>query len=228
MLSSAVVHPIKDDEWYELLYRLIDAYAQRGHIKYAEAYDDCDHEYLRNALADIEAEPPSESAFARPRAKLAQGLKARLTAQPVKPEPRKPGKDQRSSSPWQIDQSAGKGYWLKMPLDAALDHRLSDGDCRLLLILMHHCRDKDHCWPPEEMLAGELVGPGSMTEQGDGKTKSERTDKAKKVSVSTIKRQIANLKAAGYLTVIRPDELTNLGYQHHTKSNTYRLNLPIR
>ena len=104
-----------------------------------------------------------------------------------------------------------------MPIDAALDGRLGDGDYRLLGILLHqYGRDKDHCWQSEETLAKELAQ--GVAKRGDIDARSKP-----QVSVRTVQRRLAALVSASYITIIRPDDLSKLGYQHTTKSNTYQL-----
>ena len=43
-----------------------------------------------------------------------------------------------------------------------------------------------------------------------------------------LRKGIAALVNAGYVSIVRPDQLASHGYKHHTSSNTYILNLGLR
>lgn len=137
-----------------------------------------------------------------------------------KPEPKKPPKGQKRSPkppPKQTEASAqvdkraiktGLGLYInRVPQDAAMDRALTDGDRTMLLVLMIHCRNKDHCWPSEELLMKELPPCGGKAHIG----------------LRTVQTRVANLKAAGYIEIIPSTELAARGYTHTTPGNTYRL-----
>jgi hypothetical protein len=165
-------------------------YERLHNPKVLEAFDGVDVADLVNLLPRLRSAPtPSEPAL--------------KTTENRKTTPRRRG-DGRAIK-------TGEGYFVKTPIDAIMDTRLSHSDLRLLQLIMILGGQKGYCWHAEPTLAKMMIGP----QQSD-------TGQAKQgVSLSMIEKGIRKLASSDYIEIVRADQLEARGFEHRTCGNTY-------